>query len=74
MSVQGGATNFSNSVFCINSGSTNVQTYKTQSLSFDEDGNIEVEAIHFPTNSNDESLIVDGFDNDSNWILEGLIN
>lgn len=73
MLVQNGKTNFSNSVFCINSGSTNVQTYKTQSLSFDEDGNIEVEAIHFPTNSNDESLIVDGFDNDSNWNLEGLI-
>ena len=73
MLVQGGKTSFSNSVFCINSGSTNVQTYKTQSLSFDEDGNIEVEAIHFPTNSNDESLIVDGFDDDSNWNLEGLI-
>ena len=73
MLVQNGSTSFSNSVFCINSGSTNVQTYKTQSLSFDEDGNIEVEAIHFPTNSNDESLIVDGFDNDSNWLLDGLI-
>ncbi len=74
MLVQDGRTSFSNSVFCINSGSTNVQTYKTQSLSFDEDGNIEVEAIHFPTDSNDQSLIVDGFDNDSNWTLEGLIN
>ena len=73
MLVQNGSTSFSDSVFCINSGSTNVQTYKTQSLSFDEDGNIEVEAIHFPTNTNDESLIVDGFDNDSNWLLEGLI-
>jgi hypothetical protein len=46
-----------NSVFCIQDSTISAPTYKVQSLSFDEDGNVQVEAILFPTDSSDYSLI-----------------
>jgi len=73
LTVSGGKSSYSNAVFCLRSGQTNTQTYKTQSLSFDEDGNIEVEAVHFPVNEAGVSRVVDGFDDDNNWFLDGLI-
>lgn len=73
LTISGGKSSYSNAVFCLRSGKTNTQTYKTQSLSFDEDGNIEVEAVHFPVNETGVSRVVDGFDDDSNWFLDGLI-
>ena len=42
-------------------------------LSYDEDGNIEVEAIYFPTNAAGVSDAANGFDNSVNWIIEGEI-
>jgi hypothetical protein len=48
-------------------------TYKTQSLSFNEEGNIQVEATFFPTNDQGISLIAEGFDDPDNWEIEGAI-
>lgn len=73
LTISGGKSSYSNAVFCLRSSQTNTQTYKTQSLSFDEDGNIEVEAVHFPVNNTGVSRVVDGFDDDNNWFLDGLI-
>lgn len=69
--IAGGKTIYSNAVFCIKNSITNTQTYKTQTISFDEDGNIEVEATFFPTNSNGVSLLTEGWNDSTNWIIEG---
>ena len=57
-------------VFCLKNSISNVQTYKTQSLSFDDDGNIDVVATYYPTVDSGYSQMVDEFD-DSNFVIEG---
>ena len=47
--ANGKSTTNRGSVFCRADAVTQTQTYKVQSLAFDEDGNIDVEAIHWPT-------------------------
>ena len=69
----GRAPGYSGSVFCVRGSASNVQSYKTMMLSYDEDGNIEVEAIYFPTDSAGNSDAAKGFDNSINWIIEGEI-
>ena len=60
-------------VFCIANAVSRTQTYKVQSLSFNEEGNIEVEAIHWPTDAQGNSDLVIGWDTAANWIIEGEI-
>lgn len=74
LTIAGGkcATNLG-SVFCLKNSVSDTQTYKVTSLSFDEDGNVDVEAIHWPTGSSGYSLISANFDNSSSWIVEGEI-
>lgn len=72
--ISGGkATSYRSSVFCVSGSVSDTQTYKTMMLSYDEDGNIEVEAIYFPTNASGISDAANGFDNSINWIIEGEI-
>ena len=71
--VNGKATNFSNAVFCIKTATVSTVAYKVQSLSFDEEGNLQVEASVFPLKSNDYSLITEGWEVPGNWIIEGEI-
>ena len=60
------------SVFCRADAVTQTQTYKVQSLAFDEDGNIDVEAIHWPTDADGNSLIRTNFD-EANFDVEGKV-
>ena len=60
-------------VFCVADATALTQTYKVQSLAFNEEGNLEVEAIHWPTNANGRSDLVLGWDEPANWIIEGEI-
>ena len=60
----------SSAVFCLRNSISSVQSYKTQSLSFDEDGNIDVVATYYPTADSGYSQMVAGFD-DSNFVIEG---
>ena len=62
-----------NSVFCLQESVGQTGTYKTQSLSFNDDGNIDVEASFYPTDASGISLLVDGFDSPGNWTIEGAI-
>lgn len=71
--VNQSTTEYTNAVFCVNQGSAEVRAYKVQSIGFDEDGNIQVEAIYFPLNDQDYSLISDGWDIEENWIIDGRI-
>lgn len=75
LTVSGGKSGPANAVFCLRDTTATTQTYKTQSLSFNEDGNIEVQATFFPTNEAGISLIAEGFDSNSvtDWIIEGEI-
>jgi hypothetical protein len=68
-----GKTNHKNAVFCIKNSVVEAQTYKTQSVSFDQDGNIEVEATYFPTDSNGYSLLTKDWYKSNNWIIEGTV-
>ena len=70
----GSAGGYENSVFCLRNTASDTQTYKTMMLSFDEDGNLDVEAIYFPTNSEGVSEAGFGFDDPINWVIEGEIN
>ena len=61
------------SVFCVADNIFYTQTYKVQSLSFNEEGNIDVEAIHWPTDAQGNSYLVADWDEASNWVIEGQI-
>jgi hypothetical protein len=69
----GRTTQYTSAAFCIKQGSVETRAYKVQSLGFDEDGNIQVDALYFPLSANGYSAIVDGWDVDSNWVIEGRI-
>jgi hypothetical protein len=73
MTISSGRTTYKNAVFCIRNVIANTQTYKTQSLSYNEEGNIEVEATIYPTDADGRSLIVDGWDVAANWNIEGQL-
>ena len=62
------------SVFCVADNIYQTQTYKVQSLSFNEEGNIEVEAIHWPTAANGNSNITEGWETAANWVIEGELS
>ena len=75
LTVVNGKAAPSNSVFCLRNTTATTQTYKAQSLSFNEDGNIEVQATFFPTDDRGISLIAKDFDSTdpNDWIIEGAI-
>jgi len=74
LNISGGvASDYRSAVFCIRDSVSAVQTYKVQSLAFDEDGNLDVEATHFPTDERGFSLITQGWNVDGNWVIEGAI-
>jgi len=67
--IAGGKCAQSSAVFCVKNSVSNVQSYKTQSLSFDEYGNIDVVATYYPTADSGYSQMVVKFD-DSNFVIE----
>ena len=71
MQIVNGRTKHGAAVFCLKTISNDAQTYRTQSLSFDEDGNIDVEASYFPTGSDYVSDLVRDWDDASKWVIEG---
>ena len=73
LDIVNGKSKKKSAVFCIKNSISNVQTYKTQSLSFDEDGNIDVVATYYPTTETGYSAMVTRF-RDSNFSIEGALN
>ena len=74
LTITGGKSkSYASSVFCLKNAASDTQSYKTMALSFDEDGNMEVEGVYFPTNAAGVSDAANGFDNSINWIIEGEI-
>lgn len=72
--INGKSSNYFASIFCLKTTTVDTIAYKVQSLSFDEDGNLQVEANVFPLKSNGYALITDNWDNPSAWIIEGAID
>jgi hypothetical protein len=73
LQIANGKTSKSSGVFCVKNSTTDAQTYKTQSITFDQDGNIEVEATYFPTDSSGYSLLTKGWNESTNWVIEGTL-
>lgn len=73
ITVSNGKSQPAGSVFCLRNTTATTQTYKAQSLSFNEEGNIQVEATFFPTDDQGFSLIAKGFDDPTQWQIEGEI-
>lgn len=71
MQVVNGRTSGGPAVFAVRTASNDAQTYKTASLSFDEDGNIAVDASYFPTGEDGVSDLVRDWDDPAKWIIEG---
>ena len=69
--IQDGRCDRRNAVFCLRNQTQRAATYKTQSVSFDEDGNIEVEAAYFPTDETGTSLLTKDWNVSDKWIIEG---
>ena len=74
LDVQGQrSATYRNAVFCLKQSHAETRAYKVQSLGFDEDGNIQVEATYFPLTESGYSQIVEGWEVSGNWIIEGAI-
>ena len=67
----GKATDNANSVFCIRDSSQKAETYKVSSVSFDEDGNVDIEALYYGFTGDDGiSLLTVDWDKDV-WEIDG---
>ena len=70
--VGGKCVSHAPAVFCRKESTLDAQTYKVQSITFDEDGNVDVEAIYWPTNEEGFSKLVEDW-NDGNFQITGKI-
>ena len=69
--IDGKAPANANSVFCTRDSSQKAETYKVSSVSFDEDGNVDIEALYWPTNDSGISLLTVDWDNQNEWEIDG---
>ena len=58
-----------NCVFCLRDMENVAETYKVQSIAFNEEGNVDVEAIYWPLNDSGTSRLVERFA-DANFTFE----
>jgi hypothetical protein len=71
--VDGKVQGVANASFCLASSRRETQTYKVSRATFDDDGNLDVEAVYWPLTDSGVSRLVDGWDVASNWVIEGVI-
>ena len=64
--------NATNVVYSIADVKNKAEAYKVMKVGFDEDGNVDIEAIYWPLEDDDSSMITTGWDQDSNWLIEGV--
>ncbi len=58
-------------VFTLNTSESVKRTYQIERISPEENGSFTIEAVHMPTNSSSILKLAEGFDDPSNWIIEG---
>ena len=71
--INGKSTTARGAVFCRQDSTTVTQTYKVTALAFDEEGNLDVEAIHWPTDSNGVSLLTKDFEVTTEFQVDGKV-
>ena len=72
LKVQNGKTKqFLGCVFCLQKKKQETESYKVQSVSFDNDGNVEIEAINWCVDKDGVSCLTRDF-KDSNFELDGI--
>ena len=70
ITISGGKdTSNTNSVFCLRDSSNKAETYKVQKIAFNEDGNLDVEAVFWPTTDAGVSRLVEAFNDDSKFLI-----
>jgi hypothetical protein len=69
--MNGRTSAFTNAIFSVKETGVSAQAYKVQSIGFDEDGNVDVEAIYWPINEKGFSRLVESF-GDEFFTFEGL--
>ena len=70
ITVSGGKdTSKTNSVFCLRDSSNKAETYKVQKIAFNEEGNLDVEAVFWPTTDAGVSRLVEAFNDDSKFLI-----
>ena len=60
-------------VFCLADKENKAEAYKVQSVGFDEDGNVDVEAVYWPLDAADNSLLASTF-GDNEFVITGRIS
>ena len=70
ITISNGKSSDINSVFSIERSTNKAETYKVSSVSFDEDGNVDIEALYWPTKDGVSLMTLD-WDNASEWEIDG---
>jgi hypothetical protein len=68
---KGRTTQYTNAVFCLSNKDNKAETYKVTSVSFDEDGNVDIEALYWPTTDKGISLLAVDWDSAEAWQIDG---
>ena len=72
LSVSNGkAVGYKNAVFCLATSTNKADTYKVTSVSFDEEGNVDIEALYWPTAESGESLMTVDWGTEGAWQIDG---
>jgi hypothetical protein len=71
--VNGRAINQPSAMFTVAELAATEKTYKVSTMGFNDNGDIEVTALFWPTDSSRRSLVSAGWDVTANWVIEGAI-
>jgi predicted phage tail protein len=69
--VKGNTATPAGIVFTVKSTDTQVRVYQVERITPSEDGGFTINAMHMPVNDLGILQVADGFDNDTNWVIEG---
>jgi hypothetical protein len=73
LTVAGGLGSPTNIIFVKKSTTSQVRTYKIETVSIAEDGSIEIEAVHHPTTATGHAAITASwttYQTDANWVIQ----
>lgn len=70
--IRNGRCDAIGAIFCLADKEAHAQAYKIQSVGFDQDGNVEIEAIYWPVDEADQSLLAKDF-GDNGFDITGRI-
>lgn len=57
-------------IFTLANSETQTSTYQIERITPSEDGGFNIEAVHMPTTETGILVLADGFDEDSNWVIQ----